>query len=189
MPSIWPQFSVIFSLYPEVYSFSCEMIGERGYCGITSQNFRALKDPSSFLPLAQHFHFRDKVFDNQRDLRVFQVHQAGSVAPNPQFIMLADTLGCSILSERIATTYSISDSMNSQLSFDEKPKNLRLFNLQVVLALMMNSDKRWWIVFSISEPVTTFLSGNSTRLFKLTILILPNDNHTREVLSYVQNKE
>lgn len=55
------------------------MIAERGYNDIISQNFRALKDPSTILPLTPHFPFKDKVIDNQRDLKVFQVHQAGSL--------------------------------------------------------------------------------------------------------------
>lgn len=78
-PSKWPQFPVIFPVYSKVYSFSCEMIAERGYNDIISQNFRALKDPSTILPLTPHFPFKDKVIDNQRDLKVFQVHQAGSL--------------------------------------------------------------------------------------------------------------
>lgn len=69
-------FLVIFSLYPNLYSLSCEMKEERSYGGIMSQNFRGLKDPSGSLPLAQPFHFRDKIIDNKRDVSIFQGHQA-----------------------------------------------------------------------------------------------------------------
>lgn len=70
---MWPPFPGIFSLHSKVYSFSCEVIGERDDHVIISQNFKALKNPSTFLPPVQHFQFKDKVIDNQRDLRAFWI--------------------------------------------------------------------------------------------------------------------
>ena len=87
MPKNYPlyghSFLVIFSLYPNLYSLSCEMKEERSYGGITSQNFRALKNPSSLLPLAQPVHFRDKIIDNKREVSIFQVHRRSVLSSNP----------------------------------------------------------------------------------------------------------